>query len=84
MELAKESRRVISMDQTITIVRENCAKWKLRVHPTLVVVNPPWGIRRRREMPPFELIPSLKQSWKELGQFLWQNCKGKPSFVFFI
>lgn len=68
------------MDETITVVRENCTKWKLHVHPNLVVVNPPWGIRKRSEMPPFELIPSLKQSWKELGQFLWQNCKGKPLF----
>eukprot|EP00210_Caulerpa_lentillifera_P003785 g3616.t1 len=76
VDLAKESRSVISMDQTIKIVHGNCTQWKLHLHPKLVVVNPPWGVRRRSEMPPLELIPLLKQSWKELGQFLWQSCKG--------
>jgi 23S rRNA G2445 N2-methylase RlmL len=45
------------------------------VPPTLVVTNPPYG--ERLEAPPEELA----DSWRALGSFLHERCRGSSAFV---
>ena len=60
----------------------NCREYVPECTPDLVVTNPPWGIKQRRQFPPFQLIPSLQKSWSDLGEFLWRQCKGESKFAF--
>ena len=41
--------------------------------PFTVVVNPPWGERLAEE--------DVVQSWRDLGRFLHERCKGSTAFV---
>ena len=79
VQLGEQARDVAGLRGHINIAESNCRQWSLNRQPDLVITNPPWGIKKRREFPPFDIISSLKQSWADLGAFLFRECKGKQA-----
>ena len=77
VRLAEQARDVAGLRGHINTAESNCRQWSPIRQPDLVITNPPWGIKKRRELPPFDLTSSLKQSWADLGAFLLRECKGK-------
>ncbi|KAG1660377.1 hypothetical protein FOA52_012670 [Chlamydomonas sp. UWO 241] len=91
LTLARRDAERAGFSDVVTFSEGDCADWVLPSPPSLVVVNPPWGVRLMgRDAASMQdgdgdysraLSPELAGSWLALNSFLRSQCGGVAAAV---